>query len=88
MQPGRVTAVSRTPISPQDLPAGQAQALMQAAGSAEPLYRITVALDRQSMQAYGQQHGLKAGMTLDAQVRQEGRAIWEWVLEPLFSLRR
>lgn len=87
MQPGRVTSVSRTPIGPQDLPLGQAQALMQAAGSTEPLYRITVALDRQSLEAYGQQQVLKAGMALDAQVRQEGRAIWEWVLEPVLALR-
>jgi membrane fusion protein len=88
MQPGRVTAVSRTPISPQDLPAGQAQALMQAAGSSEPLYRVTVALERQTLQAYGQEQWFKAGMTLDAQVRQERRAIWEWVLEPILSVAR
>lgn len=87
MQPGRVTAVSRTPISPQDLPTGQAQALIHAAGSQEPLYRITVALERQSLQAYGQEQGLKAGMTLEAQVRQEGRDVWEWVLEPVLALK-
>jgi membrane fusion protein len=88
MQAGRVMAVSRTPISPQDLPTGQSQALMQAVGSTEPLYRITVALERQSLQAYGTEQGLKAGMTLDAQVRQEGRAIWEWVLEPVLALAK
>lgn len=86
MQPGVVTAVSRTPISPQDLPTGQAPALMQAVGSAEPLYRITVRLERQSLRAYGNEQRLKSGMTLDAQVRQEERAIWEWVLEPVLTL--
>lgn len=84
MQPGQVTAVSRTPISPQDLPPG----LAQAAGSNEPLYRITVALERQSISAYGKDQGLKAGMALEAQVRQDARAIWEWVLEPALALQK
>lgn len=88
MQPGHVTAVSLTPISPQDLPIGQAQALMQAAGSNEPLYRITVTLERQSITAYGRERELKAGMALEAQVRQERRAIWEWVLEPVLALQK
>jgi membrane fusion protein len=87
MQPGRVVAVSRTPISPQDLPAGQAQTLIQSVGSNEPLYRVTVALERQSLAAYGKEQGLKAGMALDAQVRQDGRAIWEWILEPVLALK-
>lgn len=87
MQPGRVTAVSRTPISPQDLPAGQAQALMQASGSSEPLYRITVTLERQSLVTYGQEQGIKAGMALEAQIRQDSRAIWEWIMEPVFALK-
>jgi membrane fusion protein len=87
MQPGQVTAVSRTPINPQDLPTGQAQALMQASGSNEPLYRITIALERQSVSAFGRNQQLKAGMALDAQVRQEERSIWEWALEPVLAFR-
>ena len=62
-----------------------AQALMSAAQAQEPLYRITVALHRDSVQAFGQAQPLKAGMILDADVVQERRAIWEWVLEPLLA---
>jgi membrane fusion protein len=61
---------------------------MQAAGSNEPLYRITVALDRQSISAYGKDQELKAGMALEAQIRQDARAIWEWVLEPVLALQK
>ncbi len=86
--PGEVTEVSRTPVQPQDLPAGMAQALMSAAQAQEPLYRITVALHRDSVQAFGQAQPLKAGMILDANVVQERRAIWEWVLEPLLAARK
>lgn len=88
MVPGQVTEVSRTPVLPQDLPSGMAQALLSAAQSQEPLYRITVALQRSSVQAFGQAQPLKAGMTLEADVIQDRRAIWEWVLEPLLAARQ
>jgi len=75
-------------MQPQDLPAGMAQALMSAAQAQEPLYRITVALQRDSVQAFGQAQPLKAGMVLNADVVQDRRAIWEWVLEPLLAARK
>jgi membrane fusion protein len=88
MLPGEVTEVSRTPVQPQDLPAGMAQALMTAADAQEPLYRITVDLHRSSLRAFGQAQALKAGMVLEANVVQERRAIWEWVLEPLLAVNK
>jgi membrane fusion protein len=87
MARGAVSAVSQTPIAPQDLPPGQAQALLAAAQSHEPLYRITVSLERQAITTYGTPQRLKAGMTLEADVLQERRAVWEWVLEPVLAMR-
>ena len=86
MHAGRVSGVSRTPVNPQDLPPGRAQALLAATQSQEPLYRITVELSSQTIQTYGKEQPLKAGMSLEAQVRQGERSIWEWVLEPLLSI--
>lgn len=87
MARGRVLSVSQAPLSAQELPAGQAQALLGAAQSNnEPLYRIRVALDRQDMLAYGASLPLKPGMTLDADVLQQRLKIWEWMLEPLLSV--
>lgn len=77
---GRVTGVSETPINPQDLPPGQS------VQTAEPLYRITVSLEAQQISAYGSMQPLKAGMTLDAQIDQEQRALWEWALEPMLAI--
>jgi len=54
--------------------------------SNEPLYRITVKLAEQSIKTYGQAHRLQTGMLLDADILQEKRRLFEWVLEPLFSL--
>lgn len=88
MLSGQVREVGRTPVMPQDLPGGMAQTLLTAAQAQEPLYRITVALQAQGLQAFGRPQPLKAGMTLDADVIQDRRAIWEWVLEPLLAARR
>lgn len=86
MAQGQVLAVSQTPIAPQDLPPGQAQALLAAARSNEALYRITVGLASQAITTYGTPQSLKAGMTLEADVLQERRAVWEWVLEPVLAI--
>jgi membrane fusion protein len=85
MAQGHIDSVSRTPINPQDLPPGQAVALQQAAQSNEPLYRVTVTLDSQGIQTYGQAQPLKPGMALEADVLQDRRAVWEWVLEPVMA---
>ena len=86
MAEGQVTAVSRSPIAPQDLPSGQAQALVAAAQANEPMYRITVRLPRQTVNTYGKPTLLAAGMSLDADVRQDSRNVWEWLLEPALAV--
>ena len=83
-----VASVSRTPVNPQELPPGQANALLAAAQSNEPLYRIKVALASQRAQAFGREQMLRPGMTLEADVVQERRAVWEWVLEPVLAMRQ
>lgn len=86
MARGEVLAVSRSPIAPQDLPTGQGQALLTAAQANEPMYRITVRLPAQSVLTYGQTTPLAAGMGLDADVRQDRRKVWEWLLEPALAV--
>jgi membrane fusion protein len=83
---GFVTQVSGTPIAPQDLPHGLGTALLASAQSSEPLYRIQVQLDAQHMFAYNESHPLKPGMTLEADVVQDIRQVWQWVFEPLLAI--
>jgi membrane fusion protein len=85
MAQARIVSVSRTPINPQDLPAGHAQSMLQAARSHEPLYRITASLASQVIRTYGADHTLRPGMALDAHVIQDRRAVWEWLLDPLLA---
>jgi membrane fusion protein len=83
---GRVIKLSGTPIAPQDLPHGQGTALLAVTQSNEPLYRIEVALAAQHIMAFGAAHQLRPGMTVDADIVQDVRGIWEWVFEPLLAI--
>ncbi len=50
------------------------------------MYRITVALDRQSVRAYGEEQPLAAGMQLEADVLLDRRRLIEWIFEPVLSV--
>lgn len=86
MARGEVASVSRTPLSGGDLPGGgPASALTSGRLGDEPVYVVTVALEKQSVEAAGRSQPLQAGMTLEADVTQERRRIWEWMLEPALA---
>lgn len=51
----------------------------------EPVYIATVALDRQTVAAYGRNYDLRAGTTLRADIVLERRSVFRWLLEPLFA---
>jgi len=78
---GTVTYVAKVALSGNEL-----TGLAQQANGGEPLYRITVDLAAQTVKAYGRQQTLQAGMLLDADILQERRRLYEWVLEPLYTL--
>lgn len=75
-----------TSISQAALPASEFSATADTNTASEPLYRIKVKLDRQSLTAYGKQQSLQAGMQVEGDLLQEHRKLYEWVLEPLYSL--
>lgn len=88
-QSGTVAFVSKTAMNPAEAMGPlntNANASSNGQQSNEPLYRITVQLDSASITAYGKQQALAPGMSVDASVLQESRHLWEWVLEPLYSI--
>lgn len=82
---GTVASVSRSAISPGELPQ-QLSGLTSLHGATEPVYRITVDLASQTANAYGEAVPLQPGMQLEADVVIERRRLIEWVLDPLFTL--
>jgi membrane fusion protein len=51
----------------------------------EPVYRVVVALDEQTVNAYGQAMNLRAGMLLDADIQLERRKLYQWLIEPIIA---
>lgn len=80
---GKVLRVERSPIgdAAQDGTSG-------AAGAAEPVYRITVQLKQQSVMAYGKEQQFRAGMVLEADIRQDRRRLIEWIIDPIISIAK
>lgn len=78
-QAARVTQVSRVPLASAEM----AALSLSAATSAEPMFRITVALDGAPQATMP----LSAGMRLQADVLLEERRLIEWLFEPLLGLR-
>jgi membrane fusion protein len=88
MGKGEVTEVSRSPYVVQELPTHIAATLGALSQGGDPVYRVTVSIKDQAVQAYGLAHTLKAGMLAEADVVQDTRRLWEWVLEPILGVRK
>lgn len=84
-QAGEVVSVSKVALSGQEV-AALSGGGAQTPHANEPLYRIVVRLSAQNIAAYGQAQRLQAGMLLEADIVQETRRLYEWVLEPLYTL--
>lgn len=52
----------------------------------EPLYIVRAKLEKQTIKAYGNDLPLQVGMTLEGDILHETRKLYEWVLEPLYSI--
>jgi membrane fusion protein len=79
---GRVLEISRSATAASELTGLLGRTI------AEPLYRVLVELDQQTVSAYGRAEPLKPGMTLDADILLDRRRLIEWVLEPLYGVSR
>ena len=77
-----ITDVAQTAVSAQEL-TDTAFAALQGVS----VYRIRARLDKDYVSVYGKKQPLMAGMLFEADVVQEERRIYEWMLEPLFAMR-
>lgn len=80
VQKGVISEISATPFRPGELDAPIA--------FQESVYRIKVTLDKQTVFAYGNEVPLKSGMTLQGDLITDRRTLMQWMLDPLFTLKR
>ncbi|WP_050453154.1 HlyD family secretion protein [Candidatus Burkholderia verschuerenii] len=76
---GRILAISHSVLAPDEV---DAPVRLQ-----EPVYEMRVAIEKQSVEAFGQALPLQPGMTLNADVVLDKRSFLDWVLEPLRAVR-
>lgn len=79
---GRVVGVSNAAVPSTEL----AAFALPEVGPGEPVYAIRVELSSQSLKAYGNDQPLQPGMRLEGDILQETRKLYEWMLEPLYSV--
>ncbi len=77
---GEIASVAKTALLPGEL--FNAPVTLQ-----EPVYRIEARLYEQEVSAYGQDISLRSGMTFTADIELAERRLWQWLLEPVYSLR-
>ena len=53
----------------------------------EPVYRVDVALDKQTVAALGNEFPLRPGMLVNADLLLEKRTLLEWIFEPVLQLK-
>jgi len=75
---GRIVKVSHTVLTPADAAAP--------VELREPAYRVTVALDRPDVDAYGNRIPLQPDMLLRADIILDSRALMSWILNPLLGV--
>lgn len=83
VQYGRVQAMTRTSLSAGDALQQHPMVWKENEGH----YRAIVTLDKATITAYGREEPLRVGMTVTADVELDRRRLYEWLLEPLWSLR-
>lgn len=87
MGEGVVAAIEKSPYAPQELPSQVIATLGPGAlQGGEPVYRIAVALDAQTIDTYGLRQSLRSGMVFEADVIQDRRRLYEWLLEPIYGI--
>jgi len=83
---GTVLSVSRTVLNAEEV-----KNLLAGAPPSQqngPFYRVVVEPDTQTVNIYGEELSLPAGMQVRAYALLERRQLYEWMLEPLYDIRR
>lgn len=83
VQYGTIREISRTTLTPSDLLSVSPVTWKENEGH----YRVIVEPEKTFILAYGKKEPLRPGMTLEGDVSLDTRHLWEWLTEPLWSLK-
>src|SRR4051812_13759132 len=81
---GTVAEVSHAALQPEELKS--LVPTLPPSEQSKMYYRVIVVPDRQNVTAYGRLEPLQASMQVEARVLLESRAIYQWILDPIYGL--
>ncbi|HFB4379537.1 TPA: HlyD family secretion protein [Neisseria gonorrhoeae] len=82
---GEIISVARTALGKQEL-SGLGIIFTNPTLLNEPAYLVKVKLEKQTIKAYRENKPLQIGMILEADILHERKKLYEWVLDPLYSI--
>lgn len=82
---GRIVSIAQTALNKQEL-ANLGNIFTNPALPNEPAYLVKVKLDKQTILVYGKETKLPIGMTAEADILHENKKLYEWMLDPLYSV--
>jgi membrane fusion protein len=91
MAQGRIMNIASSPYSLQELPTHIASILQNngiSQDQGQNFYKVTVAINSQYIKIHGNSQSLLPGMQLEADIKQDTRRIYEWILDPIYSVVR
>jgi membrane fusion protein len=77
---GKVRSISSTVLGPTEIS-------IPGINVQEPVFRVRVALDRESISAYDETISLQPGMLLSADVVFDRRSLLQWLFDPIYAVR-
>ncbi|WP_045422389.1 HlyD family secretion protein [Vibrio jasicida] len=83
VQTGIVTSVSKSAVAPDMI---DNRRLINNIG-VEGLYKVKVKLSKPTITVYGREENLVSGMTVVGDIELDTRKIYEWILEPLYTIK-
>ncbi|QDH16724.1 HlyD family secretion protein [Swingsia samuiensis] len=92
LQHGHIIEITHAPVTSDTVANRAAASAPQGkqgipSTSGQDIYRIRVLPDRSYIQTYSEKHPLEAGMTVSADIATDRRPLWQWILDPVISIK-
>lgn len=87
-QQGVIVSISKSAVSAEMLPNSPLiQSQLSRTHGGVGLYQVRVKLDKPTITVYGKEQLFVPGMTLTADIELDTRKVYEWLLEPLYTIK-
>ncbi|MCF4172388.1 HlyD family efflux transporter periplasmic adaptor subunit [Vibrio mediterranei] len=88
VQQGVISSISKSAVTAEMLPNSPLiQSQLSRTHGGVGLYQVRVKLDKPTITVYGEEQMFVPGMTLTADIELDTRKVYEWLLEPLYTVK-